>query len=131
MPQPPPPPPPSRAKPPYRTPGLEAPPSLHPPIHPGMVTVTDQLPGYRIVRALGIVHGVALQHVNYPRHVGIADMIDAHQRARREALAYMMRFAAEMGANAVVGVRYDTAKISRTQTEFLAYGTAAWAEPLP
>jgi uncharacterized protein YbjQ (UPF0145 family) len=127
----PPPPPPPRVSTPYRASGLDTPPPRDPPIHPGMVTVTDTLPGHRVVRALGIVHGVALQHMNYPRHVGIADMIDAHQRARREALAFMIRFAAEMGANAVIGVRYDTSKISRTQTEFLAYGTAAWAEPLP
>jgi uncharacterized protein YbjQ (UPF0145 family) len=65
------------------------------------------------------------------RHEVLTDMIDAHQRARKEALAYMIRFAAEMGANAVIGVRYDTAKLSETQTEFLAYGTAVWAEPLP
>jgi uncharacterized protein YbjQ (UPF0145 family) len=96
-----------------------------------MVTVTEYLPGYRITRALGLVHGVAMQHVNYPQNLAVADMIDAHQRARREALAYMIRFAAEMGANAVIGVRYALSKISETQTEFLAYGTAAWAEPAP
>jgi uncharacterized protein YbjQ (UPF0145 family) len=112
-----------------------------------MLTVTEQIPGYRIIRALGIVHGVAMQHVAPvdatvilepetagapPRtaHDVLTDMIDAHLRARNEAVAYMIRFAAEMGANGVVGVRYDRSKVSDTQTEFLAYGTAVWAERL-
>src|SRR4051812_32583423 len=91
--------------PPYRSPPSPGPP-VTPVIDPAMVTTTESLAGHRIVRVLGLVHGVALQHVGSPGMLAASDVIDAHQRARREALAYMLRFAAEMGANAVIGVRY-------------------------
>jgi uncharacterized protein YbjQ (UPF0145 family) len=126
------PPPPPLAGPPYRSLAHQDTPATEPPIHPAMVTVTEYLPGHRVVRALGIVHGVALQRVTTPSsNLNASDVVDAHQRARREALAFMMRFAAEMGANAVIGVRYATATISETQTEFLAYGTAVVADVAP
>ena len=119
-----------RASTPYREAAPQPVAPAEPPgIHPTMVTVTETLHGHRITHSLGVVHGVAIQQVTYPSSLGVADMIEANLRARREALAQVMRFAAEMGANAVVGVRYDTAKLSETATEFLAYGTAVRAEP--
>ena len=53
------------------------------------------------------------------------------ERTRQQAFALMAQHAAELGANAIIGVRYDTNEVMQGVTEVLAYGTAVLVRPLP
>lgn len=103
-----------------------------------LTSTTFTLPGYRIVESLGVVRGVvvrsrsiigtgiaALQTVFGGN---IAMFTQLCERTRGEAFDLMVRHAAEIGANAVVGVRYDATDIMRGVTEVLCYGTAVLVE---
>lgn len=104
-----------------------------------MVTTTLALPGYRIVRALGLVRGLTVRAAHLGdqmmaglRSIGggrIDEYVEMCEQARAEALANMVWHAQEMGANSIVCVRYDATELAANMTEVLAYGTATWAEP--
>ena len=104
-----------------------------------MTTTTFELEGYRVARGLGVVRGITVRSRSIFGTIGgalqtlaggnITLFTELCEKTRGEAFAMMLAHAEQLGANAVVGVRYDTAKISESQTEFLAYGTAVWAEP--
>ncbi|MFO0557004.1 MAG: heavy metal-binding domain-containing protein [Polyangiales bacterium] len=107
------------------------------PIHPAMVTVTNEIASFRITRSLGIVRGTvvrpstALAEANalvngseeYFHRLSVA-----RDKARFQAHLLMLEAAARVGANAVVGVRYESIEVANNLVEMLAYGTAAWAE---
>jgi uncharacterized protein YbjQ (UPF0145 family) len=105
-----------------------------------LTTTTFELPGYRVVRSLGVVRGIVVRSRsvvgNFGAHIqslfggNITLYTELCERARADAFAQMLQHAGELGANAVVGVRYDANEISQGITEVLCYGTAVFVEPL-
>jgi len=116
--------------------------SLGLPPHPAPTqipcTTAFSITGYKIVRELGIVRGLTVR----TRGVGgrflagisgvVGGKVDAYidmcEQARGEALQHMIDHAQAMGANAVIGMRYDTTEIAEGMDEVLAYGTAVVIE---
>jgi uncharacterized protein YbjQ (UPF0145 family) len=104
------------------------------------VTTTLELPGHKIVRHLGIVRGITVRSrglgptmvaaVNTMVGGKIAVYVSLCESTREEAMEFMITHAREMGANAVVGFRYDATELAPGVTEVLAYGTAVIVEPL-
>ncbi|MCU0510499.1 MAG: YbjQ family protein [Anaerolineae bacterium] len=92
-----------------------------------MTSTTNDLPGYRVTRSLGIVRGITVRSRSV---VGgkIHEYVVVCEEAREEAFQLMMQHAAEKGANAIVGVRYDATEMGEAMTEVLAYGTAVVVE---
>lgn len=104
-----------------------------------MLTVTtNDIPGHRVVKTLGVVRGITVRSRN-----AISDMVGGVQSilggrvgvyvklaetARQEAYDELVAHAREMGANAVLAVRYDANEIMPGITEVLAYGTAVVIE---
>jgi uncharacterized protein YbjQ (UPF0145 family) len=103
-----------------------------------MVTTLFDMPGYRIVRNLGMVRGIVVRSRSIIGTLGaslqtivggnISLFTDMCEQTREEALELMMQHAAEHGANAVVGVRYDANEVMQGVTEVLAYGSAVVVE---
>lgn len=105
-----------------------------------MVSTTNEVSGFRIVRHLGIVRGITVRSRSVVGNfVGglqsifggqIGAYIELAETARQEAFDHMCAHASQAGANAVLGMRYDTNDIMDGITEVLAYGTAVWVEPV-
>jgi len=103
-----------------------------------MVTTSQELPGYRIVRNYGIVRGIIVRSRSLLGSIGaglqtiiggnITILTELCENAREEAYELMMQHAAEHGANAVIAMRYDATEIMQGVTEVLAYGTAVQVE---
>jgi uncharacterized protein YbjQ (UPF0145 family) len=110
-----------------------------PAIDYAMVTTALTVPGYRIVRTGGLVRGITVRSAHLGEQIvagfrslgggRINEYIKMCEAARTEALASMVWHAQEMGANAIICVRYDATELAQNMTEVLAYGTAAWVEP--
>jgi uncharacterized protein YbjQ (UPF0145 family) len=109
-------------------------------ISPHMVTTANELPGYRVVRPMGIVRGITVRSRSVIGNLGaalqtlvggnISIYTELCEKAREEAFELMLQHAAEHGANAVVAMRYDANDVAEGVTEVLAYGTAVQVEPL-
>jgi uncharacterized protein YbjQ (UPF0145 family) len=105
-----------------------------------MVSTTNDITGFKIVRHLGIVRGITVRSRSVVGNLvgGLQSMfggqigayLDLAETARQEAFDHMSAHATQAGANAVVGMRYDANEIMDGITEVLAYGTAVWVEPL-
>src|SRR3954466_12808685 len=101
-------------------------------IHPSFVTTGLDLPGHRIVRSLGVVRGIVVRSRSIVGNIGAAlqTLVGGNitlytelcENARRDAFRLLMEHAAEIGANAIVGVRYDANEVAAGVTEVLAYG---------
>jgi uncharacterized protein YbjQ (UPF0145 family) len=99
-----------------------------------MVTTQIDLHGYEIVRTLGLVRGIIVRSRSIFGNIGatlqtlvggnITILTDLCEKTREEALDLMLQHAGSLGANAVVGARYDATEIMQGVTEVLAYGTA-------
>ena len=99
-----------------------------------MVTTSQELPGYRIVRNYGIVRGIIVRSRSLLGSIGaglqtilggnITILTELCENTREEAYELMMQHAAEHGANAVIAMRYDATEVMQGVTEVLAYGTA-------
>jgi|SRR5690349_3467920 len=106
-----------------------------------MVTTAFTLDGFRVVRTLGVVRGITVRSrsifgtLGGTLHTLVGGNITAFTRlcevARAEAFDIMVQHASEIGANAVIGMRYDANEIMNGVTEVLAYGTAVVVEPVP
>jgi uncharacterized protein YbjQ (UPF0145 family) len=104
-----------------------------------MVTTSNELPGHRIVRPMGIVRGITVRSRSVVGNLGaalqtlvggnITIYTELCEKAREEAFELMLKHAAERGANAVIGMRYDANDVAEGVTEVLAYGTAVQVEP--
>ena len=104
-----------------------------------MVTTAFELPNYRIVQNLGVVRGIVVRSRNVFATLGAAfqQVVGGNitiwtkmcEETRRDAFDIMIQHASEIGANAIVGVRYDTTEIATGVTEVLCYGTAVIVEP--
>ena len=103
-----------------------------------MVTTSQELPGYRIVRNYGIVRGIIVRSRSLLGSIGaglqtilggnITILTELCENTREEAFELMMQHAAEHGANAVIAMRYDATEVMQGVTEVLAYGTAVQVE---
>ncbi len=104
-----------------------------------MVTTGFELTGYRIVRTLGVVRGITVRSRSVIGTVGatlqtlvggnISLLTELCETSRAEAFEILLRHASDVGANAIVAMRYDATEIMRGVTEVLCYGTAVVVEP--
>lgn len=104
-----------------------------------MVTTAFELPNYRVVQNLGVVRGIVVRSRNIFATIGaglqtivggnITVWTTLCEQTRSDAFDIMIQHATEVGANAVIGARYDTTEIGQGVTEVLAYGTAVIVEP--
>jgi uncharacterized protein YbjQ (UPF0145 family) len=102
------------------------------------VTTAFELPGYRIKRNFGIVRGIVVRSRSIVGTIGaglqtlvggnISLFSNLCEQTRNDAFDLMLQHAEELGANAVVGVRYDATEIMQGVTEVLSYGTAVQVE---
>ena len=105
-----------------------------------MCTTALELPGYRIVQNLGVVRGLVVRSRSVVGNIGaglqslfggnITILAGMCEKARADAFDLMIEHANQMGANAVINVRYDATEIMQGASEVLAYGTAVVVEPL-
>src|ERR1700680_578855 len=103
-----------------------------------LVGATNDLPGYRVVRHLGLVRGLTVRSRSIVGNIGAAIQIffggnitlytQLAEQARQEAYEILIAHAQEIGANAVLAMRYDANEIAAAVTEVLAYGTAVVVE---
>jgi uncharacterized protein YbjQ (UPF0145 family) len=107
-------------------------------IDPSLVTTALDVPGYRVVRNLGLVRGIVVRSRSVVGTFGaslqtliggdITLFTSLCERTREDAFERMVLHAAERGANAVIAMRYDANEIMSGVTEVLAYGTAVVVE---
>lgn len=105
--------------------------------HP-LTTTTFELPGYRVARSFGVVRGIVVRSRsvvgNFFASVqtifggNITAYTSLCEQARGDAFDQMLAHAAQVGANAIVGVRYDATELGGGITEVLCYGTAVFVE---
>lgn len=105
-----------------------------------MTTTAFTLDGYRIVKNLGIVRGITVRSRSIFGTIGgslqtlvggnITLFTELCEKTRREAFDMMMLHGDEMGANAIIGLRYDANEVMQGVTEVLCYGTAVVVEPV-
>lgn len=105
-----------------------------------MVTTAFELPGYRLVRNLGVVRGITVRSRSVFGTLGgsLQTLIGGNitlftqlcEKARSEAFEIMIQHASEIGANAIIGARYDANEVMGGVTEVLAYGAAVIVEPI-
>jgi len=103
-----------------------------------MVSTTNDIAGYRVVRHLGLVRGITVRSRSIVGNFfgGIQTLFGGRisvyanlaEQARQEAFDKMCEHAADGGANAIIGMRYDANDIMDGVTEVLAYGTAVLVE---
>jgi uncharacterized protein YbjQ (UPF0145 family) len=108
-------------------------------LDPAMVTSAFTLPGFRIVRSLGIVRGLTVRSASIGGQIAaglkslvggnIRTMMNVCEHARTDAYLMTLEHAAQLGANAIISFAYDTTEIAQGMTEVLAYGTAVIVEP--
>jgi len=106
-----------------------------------MVTTAPELPGHRIVRNLGLVRGITVRSRSIVGNFlgglqtifggNISIYTELCEQAREETYRDMVAHARQLGANAIVAVRYDATELMSGLTEVLCYGTAVVAEPQP
>lgn len=103
-----------------------------------MTTTTFNLDGYRVVKHFGVVRGIIVRSRSVLGTIGaslqtlvggnITLLTELCEKTRNDAFDLMSQHAAELGANAVIGVRYDATEVMQGVTEVLAYGTAVVVE---
>jgi uncharacterized protein YbjQ (UPF0145 family) len=111
------------------------------PIPHNMTTTQFELDGYQVVQSLGIVRGIIVRSRSLIGTIGaglqtllggnITLLTQLCEKTREEAFDLMLQHASQLGANAVVGMRYDATEIMQGVTEVLAYGTAVVVERKP
>jgi uncharacterized protein YbjQ (UPF0145 family) len=104
-----------------------------------LVTTAFQLDGYKTTRNLGLVRGIIVRSRSVFGTIGaslqtlvggnITLFTELCEKTRNDAFDRMLEHAAAMGANAVIGVRYDANEVMQGVTEVLCYGTAVVVEP--
>jgi uncharacterized protein YbjQ (UPF0145 family) len=109
-----------------------------PPIEHRWVTTAFQIDGARVVRSLGIVRGITVRSRSVVGSIGAAFQqlgggnitlyTELAEHAREEAYQVMLQHAAQIGANGIIGMRYDATEMSQGVTEVLCYGTAVVLE---
>jgi uncharacterized protein YbjQ (UPF0145 family) len=107
-------------------------------ILPSLTTTAFALHGYSVTQERGVVRGILVRSRSIFGSIGagfqtifggnITLLSNLCEKTRREAFDQMIDHAEEMGANAVIGIRYDATEIMQGVTEVLAYGTAVFVE---
>jgi uncharacterized protein YbjQ (UPF0145 family) len=103
-----------------------------------LVSTTNDVAGYRIVRHVGLARGLIVRSRSIVGNIGasiqtlfggnISLYTKLAEETRRDAYELMLEDARRMGANAIIGMRYDANEIASAVTEVLAYGTAVVVE---
>jgi uncharacterized protein YbjQ (UPF0145 family) len=103
-----------------------------------MTTTTFEIPGFRVARSLGLVRGIVVRSrsvfgaigASFQTLVGgdITLFTQMCEKTREDAFERMLQHAADFGADAIIGVRYDATEIMQGVTEVLCYGTAVVVE---
>src|SRR6266566_8437616 len=101
-----------------------------------LVTTGNELVGFRIVRHFGVVRGIIVRSRSVVGNIGaafqqivggnISIYTELCEHARNDAYELMIQHAQQVGANAIIGVRYDATEIAQGVTEVLCYGTAVY-----
>jgi uncharacterized protein YbjQ (UPF0145 family) len=104
-----------------------------------MTSTSFDLEGYRVSRTLGVVRGIIVRSRSVFGTIGaglqtliggnITLLTDLCERTREESFNLMLQHAEQLGANAVIGIRYDATEVMQGVTEVLAYGTAVVVQP--
>jgi uncharacterized protein YbjQ (UPF0145 family) len=104
-----------------------------------LVTTAFELQGFTVVHNLGVVRGIIVRSRSLVGNIGagfqqlfggnISIYTQLCERARNDAYEIMIQHAAALGANAIIGVRYDATEIAQGVTEVLCYGTAVVVRP--
>ena len=115
-------------------------PGYRQPVLHSMVTTGFELDNYRVVRNLGVVRGIIVRSRSIFGTIGaglqtlvggnITLLTNLCEKTREEAFELMLQHASELGANSVIGARYDATEVMQGVTEVLAYGTAVFVEPV-
>ena len=105
--------------------------------HP-MTSTTFNIEGFKVVKQLGVVRGITVRSRSIFGTIGagiqtifggnISLFTELCEKSRSEAFDMMVEHAQQIGANAVIGIRYDTTELMNGVTEVLCYGTAAVLE---
>ena len=104
-----------------------------------MITTIFELPKYKVVNQMGIVRGITVRSRSIVGNIigGIHSLFGGNitvytqlcETAREEAFELMVKHAEQLGANAIIGMRYDATEVMAGLTEVLCYGTAVRVEP--
>jgi uncharacterized protein YbjQ (UPF0145 family) len=110
-------------------------------MNPAMITTSFDFTGYRVAKYLGVVRGVTVRSRSMVGNFvgGLQTMFGGNitiytelcEHARAEAFQFMAQHADQIGANAIIGMRYDANDVMDGVTEVLAYGTAVVIEKIP
>jgi uncharacterized protein YbjQ (UPF0145 family) len=105
-----------------------------------LVTTAFTIDGYRIVKNLGVVRGIVVRSRSIIGNIGamfqtivggnITLFTQLCEKTRKDSYELMIAHALQMGANAVIGFRYDANDVMNGVTEVLAYGTAVVVEKI-
>ena len=105
---------------------------------PNFTTTAFTIDGYKIVHSLGLVRGIVVRSRSIIGTIGaslqtlvggnITILTELCEKTRSQAYELMLQHAAGVGANAIIGVRYDATEIMNGVTEVLCYGTAVVIE---
>jgi len=105
-----------------------------------LVVTTNEIPGYRVIRTIGVVRGLSVRSRSLAGNIGASIQIlfggnitvytKLAEQARREAFDLLVAQAEQHGANAILAMRYDANEMAAAVTEVLAYGTAVVVEPV-
>jgi len=103
-----------------------------------LITTAFTLDGFKVVKQLGIVRGITVRSRSLIGNIGagiqtlfggnISLYQELCEKARQEAYEIMIMHAEQIGANAIIGMRYDANEVAAGVTEVLAYGTALVVE---
>ena len=103
-----------------------------------IVTTANDIPGRRVVRVIGVVRGLSVRSRSIVGNIGASIQIlfggnitvytRLAEQTRQDAFDEMVRQAEDVGANAVIAMRYDANEIASAVTEVIAYGTAVVVE---
>ncbi len=104
-----------------------------------MTTTAFEIEGFRVTKTLGVVRGIIVRSRSIFGTIGaglqtlvggnITILTNLCEKTRQDALDQAMAHARELGANAIIGLRYDATEIMQGVTEVLCYGTAVVVEP--
>lgn len=105
-----------------------------------IVTTTNDIAGQKVVRYLGLARGITVRSRSIVGNIGAAlqSVVGGNitlytslcERARADALELMTAHGRELGANAIIAMRFDANEVAAGITEVLAYGTAVVVEPI-
>ena len=106
-----------------------------------MTTTAFELTGFRVVKTFGVVRGIIVRSRSIVGTIGaglqtlvggnITILTDLCEKTREHALQLCLEHARALGANAIIGLRYDATEVMQGVTEVLCYGTAVLVEPNP